>query len=71
MLGGRVTARVQAVCLQGLEFDTTSAGALAASLRTLKADGSAAATAEVLQLLFTKPMQVCGAAACAHAAFTV
>lgn len=43
----------------GLDFDTTSAGALAASLRTLKGDSSNAATAEILQLLFTKPMQVC------------
>lgn len=44
----------------GLEFDTTSAGALAASLRGLKDDPSNAATAEVLQLMFTKPMQVRG-----------
>jgi hypothetical protein len=43
----------------GLEFDTTSAGALAASLRALKGDSCNAATAEILQLLFTKPMQVC------------
>ena len=42
---------------QGLEFDTTSGGALAASLRALQADPAAARPAEVLQLLFTKPMQ--------------
>jgi len=45
--------------LQGLEFGTASAGSLAASLRAIAADATVPAqTLDILQLLFTKPMQV-------------